>query len=345
LTGDLQPTYRYLAGDISLVSGWPAADLKVADAWSSHMLDGPIPRESLYRTALDEGSSHHEFDFRRGDGRIARMAIHFRRLDTSPDGSAELVGYIQDVSETRQVMARTVHAARLASLGEMSAALAHELRQPLAIMSFAAENALDDIADGELDPVKERLQRIIDQSHRAGLIIDHLRAFARMEPPDRPLEVIDVRAAIDGALALLGGMIRQAGVQVLIDLDNAITLVRAHPVSLEQVFVNLFLNSVHAMGARPADSPRWIRVSQIPGKTEDTVCFAVSDSGGGISEDVLPRVFEPFVTTKANGDGTGLGLSLCHGIMQGFDGSIGAKNAMEGAVFTLCFPMVETYAT
>jgi len=255
--------------------------LRDMDAWNARMPDGPLPDRALHETALREGSSQHEFDFRRADGRIARMLAHFRCLEAFQDGGGELVGYIQDVSEARQAMARTVHAARLASLGEMSAALAHELRQPLAIMSFAAENALDDVDEADYGALRERLARIIDQSERAGLIIDHLRAFARADASDTPLETVDIRTAIDGAIALLSGKLRQASVQVDIDLDNAATMVRGLPVALEQVFVNLLMNAVDAMTTRPIDAPRWIRISQVPGTMERTVCYSVADSGGG----------------------------------------------------------------
>ena len=326
---------EYLGGDIEQVTGWPRDSLRTTDDWDARIVGPPIPRRAFYQTAVATGEATHEFSLRRPDGQTARMLVHVRLLERHADGSSDVVGYIRDVTAEREATARAMTASRLASLGEMATALAHELRQPLAVMSFAAENAAGDLEAQDLNAARVRLERIVDQSLRAGAVIDHLQQFGRGDPPDAPLEAIDLRAAVTSALTLVGGALRHAGIEVVIAIDTPSPLVRAQQVSLEQVLVNLLLNARDALATSLPDHAKWIRLTAA--RDADTVRLEVADSGGGIPAEVIERVFEPFVTTKPVGKGTGLGLSLSHGTMRSFGGSITVRNGPDGAIFTLTF--------
>jgi C4-dicarboxylate-specific signal transduction histidine kinase len=299
------------------------------------MVGPPFPRRAFYQTAVATGEATHEFSLRRPDGRTARLLMHVRLLERHADGSSDIVGYTRDVTAEREATARAMNASRLASLGEMATALAHELRQPLAVMSFAAENAVADLAAHDQEAARKRLERIVDQSLRAGAVIDHLQQFGRGDQPDAPLEAIDLQAAVTNALALVGGTLRHTDIEVVIAVEEPSPLVQAQLVSLEQVLVNLLLNARDALATRPPNHEKWIRLTAT--KDADTVRLEVADSGGGIAPEIIDRVFEPFVTTKPPGQGTGLGLSLSHGTMRSFGGSISVRNGPAGAVFTLVF--------
>ena len=148
--------------------------------------------------------------------------------------------------------------------------------------------------------------------------------------------------AIDSALALVGGPLRDAGIDVALALEDPVPAVLGQLVSLEQILVNLLVNAADALRGRPPGAPRLIRVaaSAEGGPTGEMVRLTVADTGGGILPAILPRLFEPFVSTKNADQGTGLGLSICHGLVKAMGGGIEARNGPEGAVFTILLPRV-----
>ncbi len=239
-----------------------------------------------------------------------------------------------DVTAEREAQARALTSARLASLGEMAAGLAHELRQPLAVTALTGENAELLLEAADLESAKARLRRIAQQMVRAGRVIDHLRLFSRgpeaqIRPgPVRLDEVTEgVRARIDGAL-------RDSNIVLDVDLGARPPCVMGDIVALEQVLVNLLSNARDALAALPPQAARRVRISAMP-QPDGRIALTVADNGGGIPSEVLPRLFEPFVTTKGPDTGTGLGLSICHGLVTSMGGTIEAANGSEGAVFTI----------
>jgi C4-dicarboxylate-specific signal transduction histidine kinase len=169
-------------------------------------------------------------------------------------------------------------------------------------------------------------------------VIEHLRRFARgVEQGAQPVPV-PVREAVDGAMALIGGGLRDAGIELVLELGAPPPVVRGHLVALEQVLGNLLMNARDAMAQLPEGRPRRLHVRAEHADAAEMVRLTVADTGGGLPEEVLGRLFEPFVTTKGPERGTGLGLSICHGLVQGMGGSISAANDNQGAVFTLLLP-------
>jgi C4-dicarboxylate-specific signal transduction histidine kinase len=247
----------------------------------------------------------------------------------------EIVGYTADVSAERERAGQLAAAGRLASLGEMATGLAHELRQPLTIMSLAAQNLQKALDSGRLSAARQRIERIVEQSARAGNIIEHLRRFARGSDEAAPPEPVPLDSAVEGAMTLVGGSLRDAGVAVSVELGAPSPVVMGHLVALEQVLVNLLMNACHAMEELPEGRPRHIAIALGATPPEGRVELLLRDTGGGIAPKVLARIFEPFVTTKGVDKGTGLGLSICHGLVKAMGGGIAARNEGEGAVFTI----------
>jgi C4-dicarboxylate-specific signal transduction histidine kinase len=142
---------------------------------------------------------------------------------------------------------------------------------------------------------------------------------------------------VEGALVLTAAGLRQEEILLEQEIDGDLPLVQAQLVPLEQVLVNLLLNARDAIRALPAGAPRRIRLRAVRAG-EAAVAIEVADTGGGLDAAILPRLFEPFVTTKPMGEGLGLGLSVSHGLMHSMGGTFTARNGPDGAVFTVTLP-------
>jgi C4-dicarboxylate-specific signal transduction histidine kinase len=259
-----------------------------------------------------------------------------RVLGRGPAGT-EVAGALEDISAERKLALQAAAAAKFATLGEMAAGLAHELNQPIAIMSLAAENAAEALEAGE-DGVEEalvRLRRIMSQANRAKAIVTQLRALSRVDVATT--EPVDLGAAVQGMMVLAGQALRDAGVGVQIRLPDALPPVVGQAVLVEQVMLNIALNARDAL-TESAPDRRCLRIEAETGPGAEEVTLRMLDTGPGIPEKVLGRLFEPFYTTKPPGLGTGLGLSISRTIMRGLGGRIEATNGPAGgAEFTLVF--------
>ncbi|WP_431855978.1 ATP-binding protein [Azospirillum sp.] len=231
----------------------------------------------------------------------------------------------------RDAQEELVQAGKLAALGQMSAALAHEFNQPLAaIRTFVASTRL--LAErGDTPSVLGNLGMIADMAERMAVISGHLKTFARKGPAR--VEAVPVGQALDRALLLLGQRLRHDGIDLTRAVpDNAV--VRGDAVRLEQVLVNLIRNAADALSGV---EDRRIAVSAVHGAGVWEV--RISDTGTGIAPEHQARLFDPFFTTKEVGEGLGLGLSLSYGIVRDFGGSLRAENnAQGGATFVMILP-------
>lgn len=322
------------------LTGYDMRELATRKAWMEKV-DGmdAAAWTTYFQNVVYEGEASVEYHFRHRDGTTLWFRDQARVLETDPGGEVSIVGYVSDITRERTIQAQAFAASKLATLGEMATGLAHELNQPIAIMSLAAENAGQMLERKGADGIKfavQRMARIAEQATRARTIVNHLRIFGRQN--DEGLGPINLHEIVDGALALVGSALRGAGVTVGIRMVGDLPPVIGQLVLAEHVVVNLMLNARDAMENNPPDRPRHLTISATHNPATGTVTLALQDSGPGIKPDLLDRVFEPFFTTKEVGKGTGLGLSICHGIMRSFGGNILAFNAPEGgAVLSAVF--------
>jgi PAS domain S-box-containing protein len=267
---------------------------------------------------------------------------------TRRDASGQIVGVVgvgQDITELNQVRveqeserqkasAQIIQASKLATLGEMATSVAHELNQPLNVIRMAAGNSRQKISKGTADPeyLIEKLNRIDGQTARAAAIIDHMRMFGR-QAKEEP-EAVDPRKMVTNALGLVGEQLRLAGIEIVTEFAENCPSILGHPILMEQVLLNLITNARDAMAERDGEAKITVRVFE----DDKGVHITSEDTGGGIPDDVLPRIFEPFYTTKEMGKGTGLGLSVSYGIVRDMNGTIVAENIGEGARFTITLP-------
>lgn len=216
-----------------------------------------------------------------------------------------------------------VQAGKLAALGQMSAAIAHEVNQPLAAIRTFLASAKIFAQRGDDGHVTRNLDLIDGLAERMAKIMTHLKTFARKSEPGRP-EPVEVARTVEGALFLTESQIKATGVRIERDLQSDVW-VTGYAVQLEQVLVNLVRNALDALSEvkRPVIEIRmWA--------SQDMVQIHIADNGPGIPSALVDQIFDPFVTTKPVGKGLGLGLSISYGIVQDFRGHIHASNRPEG---------------
>lgn len=263
-----------------------------------------------------------------------------------------LIGH--DETRRRSEETAIAQSAKLITLGEMATSMAHELNQPLNVIKMAVQSARYEVEEalagggdsgepmawGELLRfVDSKLDRVEQQVERAAAIISHMRIFGRV-PVEEPA-VFDVRDACRGALALVGGMLRDLNVAVVENLGSAPLHVLGHQMKLEQVLINLISNARDALGAVRDQAARRIDLSA--GKQDSKVVILVSDNGPGIPSDIRAHLFESFFTTKPAASGTGLGLAICATLVRDFGGSLVLLPEGPGAIFRIELPCaVET---
>lgn len=219
---------------------------------------------------------------------------------------------------------------KLAALGEMSAAVSHELNQPLAAMKTYLAGAKLLLQRRRSDEALSSFQRIDDLIERMGAITRQLKSYARKGGD--AVEPIDVRHSVSSALAMMEPQLRRREIAIAASLPRDPVMIEADKIRLEQVLINLLRN---ALDATKATADPEVKVLVTVG---DDVVITVRDNGGGIED--LDSLFEPFYTTKAPGDGTGLGLAISSGIVNDLGGRLTARNGQTGgAVFEITLPL------
>ncbi|MBI6896325.1 sensor histidine kinase [Pseudomonas putida] len=224
-----------------------------------------------------------------------------------------------------------VQSAKLAALGQMSAALAHEINQPLTTQRMQLETLRLLLDHGRHDEARQALEPLEQMLTRMAALTSHLKTFARNSPGGLR-ERLDLATVVDQALHLLDTRIRAEGVEVALYLARP-AWVRGDAIRLEQVLINLLRNAIDAMTDK-----RYKRL-EIRIETDDAQWrLSVLDSGGGILDCDLDRVFDPFFTTKPVGEGLGLGLAISYGIVIDAGGRLQVENLPGGARFSLTLP-------
>lgn len=232
--------------------------------------------------------------------------------------------------------AQLVQAAKLASIGELTTGIAHELNNPLNNISLLAWNVIDQLRPSDThESAVSSLNLLQAQVNRAATIINHLRTFGRAS--SERVEPISLHEVIRSSVSFVSDTMRLANITVQLDLSPEDPIVVGNRIRLEQVFVNLLTNARDAL--EHADTKEiWIN-SRI---RQTAVELVFRDTGCGVRPDVLPRIFDPFFTTKPSGEGTGLGLSISYGIVKEHHGDIEVESsAGEGTRFVIQLPVLQ----
>jgi PAS domain S-box-containing protein len=283
-----------------------------------------------------------------------RMVIRFPIRD-EPGRISHLAGFVVDISSRKRAeieadrqRAATHQREKLAALGSLLAGVAHELNNPLSVVlgrAMMLEEEIDDPA------VRNSLGRLRAAAERCARIVKSFLALARQKA--REPKPVDVRAVLDAGLEMLASNLRSAGVEVVREDAPDLPPVMADEDELHQVFLNLIVNACQALEAMPpviADplnpgrfwgEPRrlWVLTSTVEGGEPQIVRVGIADNGPGVPAELRGQIFDPFFTTKPVGAGTGLGLSVCHGIVSTHGGTITVEERSGGgACFVVTLP-------
>ena len=290
--------------------------------------------ETAGRTRVDR----YETGFRRGSGDGFPAELSVRSLDY--DGAPSLLVRILDLSEKQAAQAEIerqreiIHQReKLAALGSLLAGVAHELNNPLSVVIAQATLLREVAADSDIARRGERIQAAAE---RCGRIIKTFLAMARQRPPTRT--VVNVNDAIESALELLGYGLRTAGIELRRELDPDLPTICADGDQIGQVLANLIINAQHAMTDWPG--LRCLTIATAVDRDGGAVQVSVADTGPGVPPRIRSRIFDPFFTTKPLGAGTGVGLSVCHGVVTAHGGTITVGDGPGGgARFVVHLPI------
>nr|WP_314528813.1 ATP-binding protein [uncultured Pseudomonas sp.] len=307
---------------------WESLPL-AAEGWTLHLLRRPqISFEDSRTAALAAAGSWLALVFL-----LLFLNQRWRLAKMRQRSREELERLVEErTRDLRTAQDGLVQSAKLAALGQMSAALAHEINQPLTAqrMQLATLRLLLD--HGRVDDAYKALKPVDDMLTRMAALTGHLKTFARKSPSGLR-ERLDLATVVDQALQLLETRLRDEQVSTVLHLTRP-AWVRGDSIRLEQVLINLLRNALDAMHDKPCKRLE-IRLEE----DEQLWRLIVSDNGGGIAEEHLSKVFDPFFTTKPVGDGLGIGLAVSFAIVHESGGRLSADNLGNGAAFTLTLPI------
>jgi PAS domain S-box-containing protein len=294
------------------------------------------------------------------DGSVKHLHMMFEAM-TDDLESREFVGTVMDVTarkqaeeELRKAQAELAHVARITTLGELAASIAHEISQPLGAVVNSASACLRWLAAHNLDEARQSASRVVQNGERAGEIIKRIRALVQKTPPQK--ERVDINETITEVIAMASSEVQRSHVSLQPELANHLPFIRGDRIQLQQALLNLIINAVEAMG-RLSGGPRQLRVSshevtEVTDVSNDCappryealshgeathILIAIRDSGPGMDPKDVERIFDAFYTTKQQG--LGMGLAISRSIVEAHGGRLWAANTGQGAVFQLALPI------
>ncbi|MCM2282364.1 MAG: transporter substrate-binding domain-containing protein, partial [Bdellovibrionaceae bacterium] len=327
-------TMEFISDHITDITGYTAADFVQNRVRSYGSVIYPDDRAHVQQVVLAAIASKAPFtlDYRmlHKDGSIRFVHENGVPLFDDNGNVRFLEGVVFDVSERKRIsellasqQAKLVSSARMSALGEMAGGIAHEINNPLAIINGRANQLQELAVAGNVDSkVAARIASSIEVTvSRISKIVRSLRHVARDTEFD-PYELIPVAQMIEETLELSEQKMKHHGVELRVIQETPDANVECRPVQIIQILINLINNAYDAVMERPADKWIEVRVREFTKDSENWVDISVADSGGGVPDELLDRVFLPFFTTKGVGRGTGLGLSISKSLAEDHRGQL-----------------------
>ena len=260
---------------------------------------------------------------------------------SGPDGDRNVLAFVVDITERQQAQdallaaqAELAHAARVATLGELTASIAHEVNQPLAAIVTGGEAGLRWLRREvpNLDEAAATIVQIVAAGRRASEIVARIRTFLKKAPAQQ--DRIDIAEIIEEAALLVARELANDDVVLTFEIEHGLKPIRGDRIQLQQVLVNLLVNAGQAMSDQPGSRTVKLRASAVDG---EYLAITVQDSGPGIRPEDMPRLFDAFFTTKHGG--MGMGLAICRTTVEAHGGQLSAESAPgAGATFRLTLP-------
>jgi PAS domain S-box-containing protein len=318
---------------------------EVAGKTSRVLKSGETPAETyqeLWQTITAGREWWGELCNRKQDGTLYWASTSISPITNQEGTVTHFLGISEDITERKRIEDEArrhrnelAHFGRVSIMGEMATSLAHELNQPLTVISGCAQLALDKLRSGtdKLEELADPLEQAAAQAERANEIIRRVRNF--IQKADQERKAIEVNETVRDVFNLLRSDAREHGVAIKLDLPDDLPTVLADPIELQQVIVNLAHNGIEAMSENPSSSRLLtIRISR---HRNGMVEIAVHNPGEAISSDHLQQMFDPFFTTKPGG--LGMGLSISRTIVEAHGGSLWAESTPgSGTVFRFTLP-------
>ncbi len=323
--------FQYANPAMCQMLGYMEEELRTMDVAAIH------PKEDLQRVVAEfeaqargDKTLASDIPCLKKDGTIVYADIN--TVNITVDGQRCNAGFFRDITERKQAEQQALVNAKLASVGELVAGVAHEINNPLTgIIGYAQL-----LADRKDVPqsVKEDLQKIYEESQRTVRIVQNLLRFARQYKPEKSL--VDLNELVERTLELEAYKMRTSNVELSTTLAAGIPLMLADYNQLQQVILNIITNAQQAV----AETRRKGKIAVTTEVVEDYVMVSIADNGVGISVEDMAKIFDPFFTTKPEGSGSGLGLSVCHGIITEHGGNIYAESIPgKGTTFIIELPI------
>jgi PAS domain S-box-containing protein len=325
--------------NIERLTGFSAAESLAPGWWTAHVHpeDRNLAGERL-ATLLREGRMVQEYRLQHRDGSYLWIRDEGRLVTAEHDAGPTIVGAWTDITGRRQEQAERegqrealAQSQKLADMGTLLASVAHELNNPLSILLGQAGLLVREAGES---PVARRAQSMAQAADRCARIVRNFLSLARHHASER--ERLTLNRVVEDAVELLAYALRVDDVELVLDLALDLPMLWGDPHQLHQVVVNCLTNAHYA--ARQEPRLRRVRISTE--RVGDGARLTVEDSGPGIPETIRQQVFEPFFTTKPAGEGTGLGLPLCRGIVEGHGGQVAIDTSavLGGARVVITLP-------
>lgn len=306
-------------------------NLKIGEACSTIGCNLPKGSEDFCPVAktLATGEAQKlEVRYTRAEGDEKNLLVTTTPITDSRGKIEGVMELVIDVTESRKIEQQLAHREKLASIGELAAGIAHELNNPMTGIIGNSEFLIDELTDGELKKDAERINR---DALRCSRIISNLLTFARAHQAQR--NHLNLNETVDAALEIVEQEYKVKNVNVDRNYDSKLNAIMGNQNELQQVFLNIFNNACHYL--KNLDGPRnvWITTGNLDG----SVFISIENNGPKIKDADMERIFEPFFTTKEFGEGTGLGLSVSHGIVKSHNGEMFVANTERGVSFRIQF--------
>ena len=300
----------------------------------------PVDREAYLEILRSEGAiDNFNVTLKRKDGSTFPAQLSARL--TEFDGEEVIVFNSTDLTRQKEIEAEMVlqrealhQSEKLSALGELLAGIAHELNNPLSVLVGQALLLRETVND---PTIKSRAEKIGNAADRCARIVKTFLAMARQEPAKT--RRVDLREVIESALEFTGYALRGSNIEVQLRIKDDLPPIYADAAQIQQVLVNLIVNGQHALDERQRDGERILKIIASYRERDNEVLLKVKDNGPGMPDHVRRRIFEPLFTTKGIGSGTGIGLALCHRIVNTHGGKMKVESVEDvGTSFVIRFP-------